>query len=31
MGNILIVAERTGNGAIREASYELVTFARKVG
>jgi electron transfer flavoprotein alpha subunit len=30
MGNILIVAERTANGAIRESSYELVTFARKV-
>jgi len=30
MGNILIVAERTASGAIREASYELVTFARQV-
>ena len=30
MGNILIVAELTGDGSIREASYELVTFARKL-
>lgn len=31
MGNILIVAERTAGGVIRESSYELVTFARKIG
>lgn len=30
MGNILIVAERTAGGVIRESSYELVTFARKI-
>jgi electron transfer flavoprotein alpha subunit len=30
MGNILIVAETTANGGIREASYELVALARKV-
>lgn len=30
MGNILIVTERTPDGAIREASYELVTFAQAV-
>ena len=30
MGNILIVAETTADGKIREASYELVSFANKV-
>ena len=30
MGNILIVAETTADGGIREASYELITFANKV-
>ncbi len=30
MGNILIVAEITNTGAIREASYELVSIARKL-
>ena len=28
MGNILIVAETTADGKIREASYELVSFAK---
>ena len=31
MGNILIVAEVTSDGTIREASYELVSIARKLG
>jgi electron transfer flavoprotein alpha subunit len=30
MGNILIVTERSAAGGIREASYELVSFARTV-
>jgi electron transfer flavoprotein alpha subunit len=30
MGNILIVAELTTGGAVREASYELVAIARKL-
>lgn len=30
MGNILVVAELTADGSIREATFELVSFAQKV-